>query len=145
VPRLLLGPLHIAAVVDLFSRKVLVVQALARTPTAADVRALMLTAILCYGAANWLITDHGTQFVAKRLGRFLRRNRIHRRFGANGSSQSVAVIDRFWRSLKTEALGGFLGFRSLAWARRRLEVYQRWFNGERAHGGLGGATPNEVY
>jgi transposase InsO family protein len=49
-----------------------------------------------------LITDHGAQFTVEEFGVWCRRRGIRQRFGAIGKYGSLAVIERFIRSMKNE-------------------------------------------
>jgi hypothetical protein len=67
------------------------------------------------------------------------------RFGAVGEHGSIAVIERFFRSLKSEML------RKLPWipmSRKKLAAevaaYVGWYEMHRPHQGLHGRTPHEV-
>jgi len=67
------------------------------------------------------------------------------RFGAVGRYGSVAVIERFWATLKGEGLRRIvLPLRSDAMC-REVRLYVRWYNTERPHSSLRGATPHEAY
>jgi transposase InsO family protein len=90
-----------------------------------------------------IISDQGTQFRGEYLA-WCEKRRVRSRFGAMGESRSIAVIERFWRSLKQE------WWRRLAakpWllleAKLELEAYLAWYHEHRPHQGLGGRTPAE--
>lgn len=67
------------------------------------------------------------------------------RYGAVGKHGSIAVLERFWRSLKSEMLRR-LGLVPMAMPRMADEVaaYVEWYDRHRPHQGLGGRTPREV-
>ena len=70
---------------------------------------------------------------------------IRPRFGAIGEHGSIAVVERFILTLKTE-----LTYRVLVPYRRgqflrELHLFADWFNRHRPHMTLGGRTPHEVY
>ena len=54
-------------------------------------------------APKYLITDHGMQFVAVAFTNWCPRRGIRQRFGAIGKYGSLAVIERFIRTMKNEA------------------------------------------
>ena len=65
--------------------------------------------------------------------------------GAIGETGSIALIERFWRSMK-----GLLHLRSFkpvhrADLERRLGLVVPYYASLRPHQGLGGSTPAEVY
>ena len=92
-----------------------------------------------------LISDHGPQFTADLFRRWCGRRRIRQRFGAVGKYGSIAVVERCIRSMKKECTRVILValHRDTFW--RELEAYVDWFNADRPHSFLGGATPDEVY
>jgi len=140
-----LRSIWIGAGVDVFSRKVLSIRAWACVPKAADVRLLLRAAIRIAGAPKYLVTDQGCQFKASALSKFLRRRRILRRYGAVARWQSVAVIDRFFESLKQECASRWMVLQPIERVNDALHRYTDWFARHRPHQGLGGRTPDDVY
>jgi transposase InsO family protein len=140
-----LRTIWIGAVVDVFSRKVLAIRAWARTPTGRDVRLLLRAAIQLCGSARYLVTDRGGQFKADVLSKFLARRGILRRYGAVARWQSVAVVDRFFGSLKREYVSRWMVLLPLERLNAAIHRYTDWFGRHRPHQGLGGCTPDEVY
>lgn len=136
----------VGGVVDLFSRKIIVVRAWRGEPDSPEVCLLVRHAIERNGKKpRWIVTDQGAQFTARRFIGFLRRRRIRRRYGAVGRKNSIATIERFWRSMKDEFSDRLLPWAPIAAIRRRLSRYAAWFNGERVHQGLSLSTPDEVH
>jgi hypothetical protein len=74
-----------------------------------------------------------------------RRRGVKPRFGAVGESGSIAVVERFMRTLKHECCARILVPFGLEAMRREAELFCGWYDGERPHQGLGGATPDERY
>lgn len=66
------------------------------------------------------------------------------RFGAVGRKGSIALIERFWRTLKSEGFRRTLVPYRLPDFEDELEIFRGWFNESRPHSALGGATPNEA-
>ncbi len=91
-----------------------------------------------------LISDHGSQFTAGRFQAMLRRRGIRHRFGAVGTHGSISLIERFWRSLKSECLDATCVWLSARIVARKVSCYAEWFNLHRVHQGLRGRTPREV-
>jgi putative transposase len=141
----LLRSVRVGAVVDAYSRKVLAIGVAPKEPSAASAVALLREAIRRYGPPTWVVTDHGKQFTAAAFIRALRLHGIRRRYGAVGRKGSISIIERFWRSLKSEHAHGLILFRPLAAIRARLRAYVAWFNAHRPHQGLGGRTPDEAF
>ena len=141
----LLRSVRVGAVVDACSRKVLAIGVAPHEPSARFAVSLLREAIRRYGPPTWVVTDHGKQLTAHVFVRFLGARAIRRRYGAIGKSGSIALIERFWRSMKREHAHGLNLFRPLASIRARLRAYATWFNGHRPHQGLHGRTPDEVF
>jgi len=136
----------VGAVIDGFSRKILSIAVAPREPTAAFAVRLLRNAVRENGRSpTWVVTDRGRQFASKTFGRAVTGRGARRRFGAVGRKGSIAVIERFWRSMKTEYARGLLLYRPLKTIERLLSEYATWFNAARPHQGLGGRTPDEVH
>ncbi|MDQ7780797.1 MAG: integrase core domain-containing protein [Planctomycetota bacterium] len=74
-----------------------------------------------------------------------KRKGILPRFGAVGKHGSIAVIERFVRSLKNECTQRIIvPFRREA-MRREVNFFLDWYNGHRPHESFRGRTPDEVY
>jgi putative transposase len=97
------------------------------------------------GTPVWVVTDRGTQFTAAKFLRMLRRHGVRRRYGAVHRHGSIALIERFWRTLKTEGVRPALLYRPLGTIQRRLSAFVAWFNASRPHQGLGQRTPDESH
>jgi putative transposase len=93
-----------------------------------------------------LITDHGAQFTAEEFQTWCVRQDIQQRFGAIGKYGSLAVIERFIRSMKN-ACTRLLPIVPLARAAfgRELDQYAAWYNADRPHARFGARTPHEIY
>jgi hypothetical protein len=88
-----------------------------------------------------IISDQGSQFQEEYLAWCEKRGALPR-FGAVGQHRSIAVIERFWRTLKEE---WWRRLASKPWllfeAKPELEAYLVWYHELRPHQGLGGRTP----
>jgi len=136
---------RVGAVLDAFSRNVLAIGVVAGEPTAAFAVRLLREAVGESGPPSWVVTDQGTQFTSLAFSRALRRRGIRRRFGAVGRSGSIALLERFWRSMKGEYARGLFLYRPLRRIEADLARYAGWYNAERPHQGLGNFTPDEVH
>ncbi len=134
----------VGAVLDAFSRKILALRVSSGEPDAAFACRLLAEAIRAEGRPTWVVTDRGTQFTARRFKAFLRRRRIRRRYAAVGDA-NLARIDRFWRTLKTEAMAAVFLFRPLRAIERQLQLWGCWYGRERPHAALGLRTPDDVH
>ena len=136
----------IAVVVDHYSRRAIGVAAFERQPSSAAVRVFLDRAFRDVGAMpKYLITDHGKQFAAKAFARWCRRHGIRQRFGAIGKYGSLAVVERFIRTIKSECTRQILVPYRLPDIQRELTFFTSWYNAERPHGFLEARTPDEVY
>jgi hypothetical protein len=96
-------------------------------------------------APRHLITDRGREFTARSFRSGRRRAGIRQRFGEIGKDGSIALVERWIRTLEDEGV-----WRSLAPIRwrsvgRELSLFADWHNGQRPPGGPAGATPEEIY
>jgi transposase InsO family protein len=130
----------------MFSRKAMGFAVFKRPPTSRQMQTFLDRA---FDAARikpkYLVTDRGTQFDCEPFGKWCRRRKIKPRYGAVGRYGSIAVIERFNRTLKYEGL--FLitiPFR-LARMREEVRLIVEHYNRYRPHQGLTGRTPDEVY
>ena len=92
-----------------------------------------------------LVTDQGIQFRCRGFGRWCRRRGIAQRFGAIGKHGSIAVIERFIRTMKEECTRRLLVPYDRRSLQREIALYVSWYNAHRPHTLLGARTPNEVY
>ena len=136
---------HVGAVIDAFSRRVIAIGAVAGEPTAAFTVHLLREAVGEAGIPAWVVTDRGRQFTSRAFTRALARRGIRRRFGAVGQSGSIALLERFWRSMKSEYARGLFLYRPLRRIEADLARYAWWYNAERPHQGLGNLTPDEIH
>jgi hypothetical protein len=115
-------------------------------PTSAEVQAFLAKAIRTADAKpKYIVCDRGSQFDCPAFRRWCRRRRIKPpRYGAVGKHGSIAIVERFIRTLKEylRTLAVVPDERN-AFA-RELKCFQDWFNEHRPHEALGGKTPNEV-
>lgn len=136
----------IAVALDHASRLVVGFALFKRRPTSFQVCEFLERAIKKAGSKpKYLITDKGKEFFCRPFRRWCRRRGIRPRFGAIGKHGSIAIIERFIRSMKTECTRRTLGPLRLDAMRHEIGCYTTWYNEHRPHRGLGGRTPLEVY
>jgi transposase InsO family protein len=132
-------------VFDLFARMPLAWQTFWIEPSGSMLARLLERASSSFGSASVLITDRGSQFTSETFRAAAERLGIDHRFGAVGESGSIAVLERFWKTLKTE-----LRLKSLPPLTKR-ELDERLALGLfhyaflRPHQSLDGATPAEAF
>ena len=134
----------VAVVLDHFSRAVVAYGVYRKEPTADEICALLDRAILDAGRApRHLVTDRGVQFRETYLT-WCKRRRVRPRFGAVGKKGSIAIVERFIRSMKDECFRRIavvpLGIVTM---RRELGAYVEWYNLFRPHTALDGAVPHD--
>jgi transposase InsO family protein len=136
----------VAVVEDHFSRRVMGFRVFRKQPTGGEMRAFLACTIRKAGVKpKYAISDKGPQFWSDGYKRWCKRRGIRPRFGAVGKHGSIAVIERFIRSLKQEGLRhGLVSSCQRAFC-QEVSAYSAWHNEHRPHTALGGATPNEIY
>ena len=92
-----------------------------------------------------IITDKGKEFDCWQFKSWCRRRDIALRFGAIGKHGSIAVVERFIRSMKSECTRRILVPYRLDAMQRELGFYTTWYNEHRPHMRLAGRTPAEAY
>lgn len=138
------GFLHLAAIVDVFSRRV-VGWSMADHLRTSLVLAALDAALAARDPAPGLIhhSDRGTQYTSLALGARLAEAGIAASMGSPGTAYDNAVAESFFASLETELID-----RS-AWLTRdvaRLAVFdwiERFYNRTRLHSALGYLSPDE--
>lgn len=136
----------VAAVVDGYSRRVLQLGNFAQQPTSRAIQKLLERTIREVGAKpRTIISDRGSQFDCKHFQSWCKRRKIRIRYGAVGKHGSIAVVERFIRTLKEYCRALPIVPTEPRAFMRELHWFQTWFNEHRPHAGLNGRTPNEVY
>jgi transposase InsO family protein len=136
----------LAVVLDHYSRRALGFALFSSAPTSVALRAFLRRTIPAAGGPpRHLISDKGRQFFpSKGYRRWCRQNHIRPRFGAVGQHGSIAVIERFIRTLKEAVRCAPVSPRR-GTLRGEVARWIGWYNEHRPHFGLSGRTPNEVY
>jgi len=134
------------AVLDQDSRSVMAWKLWLTQPTAKQVASMFEAARKKAGRApKYVVSDKGAQFTAAEHLHWCTEHGVKPRFGAVGKSGSIALIERFFRSVKEELLRR-LPLVPVSLAAMTAEV-AAWILGHqtvRPHQGLGGRTPEEV-
>jgi transposase InsO family protein len=92
-----------------------------------------------------IITDNGPQFRSRTFKIWCKHKQIDLRYGAVGKYGSIAIIERSFRTLKSEWLRKIIIPLDMSSIRKKLTTYIRWYNCFRPHQGLKGAIPVEIY
>ena len=136
----------LAVVIDQFSRRVHGFALFRQVPDAADVCAFLERVTSRIGRKpKHVVTDKGRQFDCVAFRSWCRERGIRVRYGAVRRHGSIAVIERFIRSMKTECTRRILVPFRLDDMRRELACYATWYNEHRPHQAHGGMSPGEVY
>ena len=133
-------------VIDQFSRRVTGFALFAKMPTSSEICGFLDR------VTKWtdtkpehIITDKGRQFFCETFKNWCSKRGVLPRFGAVGKHGSIAVLERFIRSMKEECARRILVPLGLDAMREDLGCYATWYNEHRPHQGLDGLTPAEVH
>ncbi len=134
----------VAVIIDHYSRRAMGFAVFPKRPKSIVVRAFLGRTIARVNATpKYVICDKDTVFWCKGFRRWCRRKGIRPRFGAAGQHGSIAVVERFIRTMKDEATRRIL-IRRRRRCRAELDSFFAWYNKCRPHTTLDGRTPNEV-
>jgi len=132
-------------VLDHFSRRVVGFSVFTKEPTGQQVCEVLDRAVEQVGRApKYTVTDQGPQFWGEYRA-WCKRHGVKPRYGAVGEHGSLAVIERFFLTLKTEAMRVLMVPFRLAAMRAELVAFVGWYDAHRPHQSFGGRTPAEVY
>jgi len=136
------GWLYVAAVIDLFSRRV-VGWSLSATMTAQLVADAMMMAIWRRGKPDALLhhSDQGSQYTSEQFQRLMQDNGVTCSMSRSGNCWDNAAMESFFSSLKTERVRKKV-YRSRDQARADVFDYiERSYNPTRRHSTLGYLSP----
>lgn len=133
-------------IVDHFSRKAVGFALFKRPPTSEEAAAAFEKATQRNGhPPKHIITDQGGQFTGGAFKRRCAKLGVEQRYGAVGQHGSIAVTERFIKSVKDEALRIIPIPLDMTNMRKELALYLHWYNNNRPHQSRGAMTPMEVY
>jgi transposase InsO family protein len=135
----------LAVVFDAFSRLPLAATVFYAEPSGRDIARLFLSAARRFGPPRDCVSDQGPQFTADVFRKTVRRQGVRHRYGALGRSGSIALIERFFRTLKAIAQTRERPPLLRSDLDRRLDVAFRYYAFFRPHHGLAGGTPAERF
>jgi len=134
---------YLAAIIDLFSRKILAWR-ISNTLDAEFCVAALEEAIALYGIPAIFNTDQGCQFTSDAFISVLEGHGI--RISMDGVNRALdnIYIERFWRTLKYEDI--YLNdYGTMIELKAGIKRYMDFYNGERFHQSHDYLTPDEVY
>lgn len=137
------GFLYLVAVMDGASRKVLAWR-LSNSMDAEFGIAAVEEALARHGAPEIFNTDQGSPFTAPRFVDMLKAAGIQVAMDGRGQWMDNVFIERLWRSLKYKCVY----IHAFATGSERRAGLGRWigyYNADRPHSALAGATPDEAY
>jgi transposase InsO family protein len=135
----------LAVIYDVFSRAPLAARVFLLEPSGRDIARLLDRTARRTGPPRHSVSDHGPQFTSRVFRRSLARLGIRHRYGAIGKAGSIAILERFFRTLKATASLRSRPPLLRADLERRLAQAFAYYLWLRPHQALGGGTPAEVY
>ena len=135
----------VAVVIDHYSRHSLGLAAFKKRPTADQVCIVLDEAARRAGRApKYTVSDQGSEFGEDYLD-WCDDHEVRARFGAVGRHGSIAVEERFIRTLKDEGLAHeMVPLRHSVFC-SSLARFESWYNEVRPHSSIGDATPDERF
>ena len=137
------GHVYLAAIIDLYSRKVLSWK-LSNTMDTEFCVAALEEAIARWGVPAIFNSDQGSQFTSEAFTSVLKVHGI--KISMDGVKRALdnIYVERLWRSLKYEEI--YLNdYASMLDLRQAVDRYFRFFNQRRYHQSLEYKTPDEIY
>ncbi|MBK8977676.1 MAG: DDE-type integrase/transposase/recombinase [Planctomycetes bacterium] len=137
----------VAVVVDHLSRRVCGFAVFTKMPTSTDICRFLDRETSRRGnrKPRHIVADKGKQFFCATFRNWCARRRIRPRFGAVGRQGSIAVVERFIRSMKSECTRRIRVPFDLRSMRDEIGAYATWYNEHRPHQALDGRTPSEAH
>lgn len=138
------GWLYLAAIMDLYSRKV-VGWSLARNMEVGMVKDALLMAVGRRRPEPGLIhhSDRGTQYACNEYRQLLQANGITSSMSRSGECLDNAVAERFFGTLKTECLTNWQDLSAEEVKHAIVDYIEMFYNSERLHSYTGYLSPNE--
>ena len=132
---------YICAIMDLYSRLIIAYRISTSNSTRLT-RATMSDALAIRQPAAGLVfhSDQGTNYTARAYHELLVKHGIQQSFSASGRPQDNAVIESFFRNLKTEELYRH-DYRSFNEFKAGVREYVSFYNEKRPHRANNGMTP----
>ena len=137
------GFVYLAVVMDWASRRVLAWRVSISLTTDFCLEALE-EALAKYGCPEIFNTDQGSQFTSAEFTDLLKDNGIAISMDGKGCWRDNVFVERLWKSIKYEEV--YLhAYESVSAAKTGIGRYIGFYNEQRPHRSLDGATPESVY
>ncbi len=137
------GFVYLAAVVDVFSRRVLAHRVSITMEAAFCVEALD-EALARHGRPEIFNTDQGSQFTSVEFTSVLANAKVAISMDGKGAWRDNVFVERLWRSVKYEEVY-LKAYDSVSEARASIGQYLAFYNERRPHSSLDGRAPDEAY
>ena len=137
------GFVYLAAVVDVFTRRVLSHRVSITMEAAFCVEAVK-EALARHGKPEIFNTDQGSQFTGLDFTRVLLDAKVSISMDGKGAWRDNVFVERLWRSVKYEEVY-LKAYDSVSEARASIGRYLAFYNERRPHSALDGRTPDEAY
>ena len=137
------GFVYLAAVVDVFSRRVLS-HRLSITMEAAFCVEALREALAKHGKPEIFNTDQGSQFTSIDFTGVLLEHGVAISMDGKGAWRDNVFVERLWRSVKYEEVY-LRAYDSVSEARASIARYLAFYNERRPHWSLDRRTPDEAY
>ena len=137
------GFVYLAAVVDWYTRRVLAWN----VSITMDVQFCLDTvaeALARYPAPEIFNTDQGSQFTSRAFTDLLKDNDIRISMDGKGCWRDNVFVERLWRSVKYEEVY-LKAYDTVSECRAAISKYLGFYNSQRPHSSLDGATPDHIY
>ena len=136
------GFIYLVCIIDVFSRKIMGWKISPFLDTQPCIEALEMARM--HNKPEILNSDQGCQFTSNAWTKRLEEDDIKISMDGKGRWADNIIIERFWRSLKYEAV--YLNcFENIAQANKGIGNYINFYNNERPHQALNYKTPSEVF
>jgi len=136
------GFVYVAAIIDLFSRKIMGWYLSPFLDTSLCLEALNMA--LQHGIPEIINSDQGCQFTSASWIETLSERGIQISMDGKGRWADNIWIERFWRSLKYENVL-LQSFETVRGAQQAIAEYINFYNNDRVHQALGYKTPQFIY
>ncbi|MDP6810880.1 MAG: DDE-type integrase/transposase/recombinase [Kiritimatiellia bacterium] len=146
----------VLVILDHYSRKCLAFAVFPGQPSARDTIRVIDKATRHHGKPKHMISDNGTQFWPSRAKTsaqaknhpyhvWCSKKQIRTRFGAVGKHGSIAIVERFIKTLKDEGTRRIVVPLNFDAMRHERSLIVGWYNLYRPHSALTVRTPEEVW
>jgi len=137
------GFAYLAAIIDLYSRKILAWRLSNTLDTSFCLMALD-EAFDNHGIPEIFNTDQGCQFTSEAFTDELKKHGVQISMDGKGRALDNVYIERFWRTIKYENIH-IKGYRTMSELQHGIDEYITFYNSKRWHQSLNYQTPDTVF